>query len=52
MDVKGIRGSLETAPVEKKGFFKKMALKAQEKASTIQTEDSSKENKGKGKKKK
>lgn len=52
MDVKGIRGSLEAAPAEKKGFFKRMALKAQDKANALQAEEAAKEAKGKGKKKK
>lgn len=38
MDVKGIRGGLEKAPVEKKGFFKKLALKAQKKANAAAAE--------------
>lgn len=38
MDVKGIRGGLEAKPEKKKGFFKRMASKAQEKASSASTE--------------
>lgn len=47
MDVKGIRGGLEAKPAQKKGFFKRMALKAQEKVNETTTEPQAK-----GKKKK
>lgn len=47
MDVKGIRGSLEAKPAKKKGFFKRMALKAQQKVNETTAEP---ETKGKKKK--
>ena len=38
MDVKGIRGGLEAAPEKKKGFFKRLSLKAQKKVDEMNAE--------------
>lgn len=47
MDVKGIRGGLDSAPAKKKGFFRRMSEKAQSKVNELNAQ----ENNGKKKKK-